>query len=233
MSLRIFYIATLSIAVSICTAMLGVSRVYWGYWTSVPSSYATISTLVTVERFTTLLWDGKPTSGREALERSALNVNYISGDRPLGRVADAIYRRHLFPESDDHVEESLLPAITATLAKRGDLRHGEPGYLLAEELFGDIVVGRNRDNRRVVIAALSGGQVSDDHLPYYEVLLEWGQNGELVVKNLLFYWYDVAGLEGLAHWLAGLAAGVIVTELYLVFGGFYILGRSLRRGAGR
>jgi hypothetical protein len=65
------------------------------------------------------------------------------------------------------------------------------------------------------------------------VLLEPGPNGELVVKKLLFYWYDVAGLEGLAHWLAGLAAGVIVTPVYLLLGGFYILRRCSRRGASR
>jgi hypothetical protein len=75
--------------------------------------------------------------------------------------------------------------------------------------------------------------VSDDHLPYYEVLFEPGTNGELVVKNLLFYWYDVAGLEGSAHWLAGLAAGAIVTAVYLVFAWLYVVGRCLLRRASR
>jgi hypothetical protein len=58
------------------------------------------------------------------------------------------------------------------------------------------------------VAALIGGEASNDHHPYYEVVAEPTQAGGLKIKRLRFYWWDLAGLEGMAHWIAGILATI-------------------------
>jgi hypothetical protein len=61
-------------------------------------------------------------------------------------------------------------------------------------LAGSVVGGRTPDEARVLLVGLEGREISDDHHPYYELLIN-AETG-LIVANRRFYW-DVAGLEGL------------------------------------
>jgi hypothetical protein len=70
----------------------------------------------------------------------------------------------------------------------------------------------------MVVAALWGGEVSNDHHPYYEVAFTSLPTGALHLLGMRQYWFDVAGLEGIAHWLAafaGLIVGTASSAAYL------------------
>jgi hypothetical protein len=77
-------------------------------------------------------------------------------------------------------------------------------------------VGKDRNGRDLYVAALVGGQVSNDHLPYYEIVAVPAGGERVTIKSLHFYWWDLAGLEGFAHWLGGIAGTVLVSTIWFL-----------------
>ena len=61
----------------------------------------------------------------------------------------------------------------------------------------------------MVVAALWGGEESNDHHPYYEATFTRASSGDLKLLDVRRYWWDFAGIEGLAHWFGGLLGMVI------------------------
>lgn len=180
------------------------SRLYWGYWLTPPASDATARHLSEVTSFTSF-WQSGILSGRPALSRAASQVNYVSGEAPGGRLPAALVKRGLLPASERPVDASVLRSFTAALAEAGLLRHGDPGYEHAAELQGHVAVGKGQDGRVLYVAALVGGEVSNDHRPYYEVVAEPTGTDRVTIRRYSFYWWDLAGAEGLAHWFGGIA----------------------------
>jgi hypothetical protein len=178
------------------------SRLYWGYWFTPPSSDRTVRHLAELTSFTSL-WQSTTQSGRPALSRAASEVNHASGDVPGGRLPAALIARGLLPSSEKAADASVLRAITAALAEGNQLRQGGPRYRHATELLGHVAIGKDRNGKELYVAGLIGGEASNDHHPYYEVVAEPAGGGGLKIKHLQFYWWDLAGLEGFAHWIAG------------------------------
>jgi len=141
-----------------------------------------------------------------------------AGDWPIANLPSALVRQGLEPRSSEGVPSALLTAIRRTLESRGALVEGESGYPHAKELWGHGAIGRNVQGAEMVVAALWGGEVSDDHHPYYEAAFASSPTGELKPLSVRQYWFDFAGLEGIAHWLAAFAGcivGVIWSVAYL------------------
>ncbi len=199
-------------------SVLATSRLYWGYWIAPPSSVGTARALSEVTSFTSFWWRTAPVSGRAALLGGAKDVNYVSGDSPYGRLPAALVGRHLLPTSEHPVDPAVLHSLIAALSTCGLLRRGEPGYEYATDLHGHIATGKDRSGRPVYVAALVGGQVSNDHYPYYELIATPLPTGQVKLQHVRFYWYDFAGMEGIAHWFAGLAVASMATAIWLVVG---------------
>jgi hypothetical protein len=193
------------------------SRLYWGYWLTPPDSGRTISELTSVERFSAFVWDGSDTSGKDVLLDAAKAENWISGETPMGRVAAALVRRDLVPVTSEPVPPNLLAAVRRDVEERGWFPDAHPPYIYARQTVGYLAMGRDASGQPMLIAALHGGQASNDHYPYYEMSYAVLPNGELQRRTGRMYWNDYAGLEGIAHWLGvfgglcvGLAAGAIL-----------------------
>jgi hypothetical protein len=201
------------------------SRLYWGYWFTPPSSNGTVRHLAELTSFTSF-WQHTSQSGRSALSSGASEVNHASGDAPGGRLPAALIARGLLPSSERPVDASILRAITTALAERKLLRHGDPGYPDAAKLLGQVAVGKDRNGNELYVAALIGGEASNDHHPYYELVAEPARGDGLKIRQLRFYWWDLAGLEGMAHWIAG----ILATVTWLVCAGFFL---AIRRAASR
>lgn len=138
---------------------------------------------------------------------------------------------------------NLLPAVpTTTLAgfpdlyqliqNSGTLANSTKGYDSAAELRGVVVDAFDRSGNRIVCLGLTGGQLSNDHYPYYELLFRGQKNAaELSFARGQRFFYDVAGIEGFEWhiiWLY-LAALGIVPSLVIFAIARAIWNRKIRR----
>lgn len=67
---------------------------------------------------------------------------------------------------------------------------------------------------RLVLLAICGCAVSNDHFPYFELLYEVQGNGKLVLVAKLRFYFDVAGLEGMDF--SGMFVGLSVMGLAMI-----------------
>ena len=215
MNLRHLFQPVLVIPVVFLLSTCVTSRLYWGYWFTPPAAGETVRQLSELTSFTSF-WRSGGGSGRAALQRAAREVDYTSGEAPGGRVPAALVKRGLLPASEQPVEESILRAFTAALAERGELRQGNAHYRQATELHGHIAIGKDQDGRDLYIAALSGGEVSNDHRPYYEMVATPVGSDRVTINRLRFYWWDLAGVEGFGHWFGGIAGTILVSASWLL-----------------
>jgi hypothetical protein len=207
-------------------ACFATSRLYWGYWVFRPSANWLVSSMVSVERFTTFLCCSPNPSGPSAVQAAATIEFRGAGDDLTGNLPAAMLRRGLEPVSAESVPTELLARIRNSLESRGAVIEGERGYTHAKELWGHVAVGRTTDRSQIVAAALWGGEASNDHHPYYEATFLMSPAGELSMSGMRQYWFDVAGLEGVAHLLGG-AVGCIAG---VVWSAACLLRRNSRRG---
>jgi hypothetical protein len=194
-----------------CGSCSATSRLYWGYWFGLPSASWMLSSIASVERFTTFdcCDAGVGSSGRQAVRMGAELELYGSGHWPRHNLPAALVKQRLQPTTANEVPAPVLASVRRSLESNGALIEGGPGYPFAKTLWGHVAVGQRTHGGSVVIAALWGGEVSNDHRPYYEALLATLPTGELQLLEVRQYWFDVAGLEGLAHVLAGLGGGIL------------------------
>ena len=84
-------------------------------------------------------------------------------------------------------------------------------------MTGIALVAEGRGSQRYLIVGVTGGQVSNDHHPYYEFLFRLPeQDPDPILLSCRRFFYDVAGYEGLAWWAAWLVlfpAGMVILVL--------------------
>lgn len=218
------------VVVPAMAALVGV-RLHWGYWVRPPHPDRTLESVVEVERYTSFASGKAFGSGASAVRDAAARENWAQGEFPLGRLAAAMLRRGLLPASDDGAAISLLDDVSAAFDRQGLLVSGEPGYPQATELRGVVAEAVDGDGQSLVVAALVGGEASNDHHPYYYARLRRTPSG-LVIESFHRYWYDVAGIEGFGH--AGFAwLGVLATALFWIACGPTVLTAMLLRDVWR
>jgi hypothetical protein len=198
-------------------AALTTSRLYWGYWLLVPSADWAVSGLASTERFTTSCCGTDPQSGRTALREAARTEWDGAGNPPVEHLPLALIRQGVEPLTDEAVPASVLSSIRDTLDSAGALAEGEAGYTHAKSLGGHVAMGRDRQGRERIVAALFGGEASNDHHPYYEAAFERTSDGRLRLLGVRRYWFDVAGLEGFAHWLGAIVGAIIGVVISCAF----------------
>lgn len=196
-----------------------VSRLYWGYWLTPPDPGPTMYFLSSVDRCSAFLWDGSLRSGRSVLLDAAGQENWISGEDPMGRVAGALVRRGLLPSTSEAVPANLFAAVHRDLEQLGWLPESRPDYPYARQVVGYLALGRDPSGHATLVAALHGGQASNDHYPYYELSYRVLPHDGLQRRSGRRYWSDFAGLEGIAHWLGafvGACVGFVGSSAFLV-----------------
>jgi hypothetical protein len=83
--------------------------------------------------------------------------------------------------------------------------------------------------RRWQLPACLGGEVSNDHHAYYEAAFAISPTGELRLLKWRRYYYDFAGLEGIAHWLAALAGGMAAVIAWTITAAVRLAWRAASR----
>ena len=203
---------------------IGISRVYWGHFLSRPALLSEISEIAKVKSivsFKTELDDsGKRTMVSDAAyslaDRIASGKKY--GDDCLEeRILIDLERRNLLPVAFATTLDGL-PDLYALITGSGALASSSKGYDSSAQLRGIAVDATDKSGTRLVIFGLTGGQLSNDHYPYYEMLFR-GQKeaAELSFARCQRFFYDAAGMEGFEWnviWLflsiPGIVLGIVV-----------------------
>ena len=130
-----------------------------------------------------------------------------------GRLVREFDRRGLLSPHPPTVPSPLLSTALEGLNDSSMLVPGDPGYDHALDLRGVVISGSDATGRTVVIAALSGGQVSNDHYPHYEFSV--AMDGPPVITASHRFFYDVAGIEGVEGWPIYVGVSAIVLAFTL------------------
>jgi hypothetical protein len=133
-----------------------------------------------------------------------------------GRVLRALKNRHALPAEPRAMSAERLRGLYQALDATGVLENGESGYAYAKELSGVVVEALGSDGRPLVFAGVRGGQVSNDHYPFYEFLFERDSpGGQLKLLSSERFYFDTAGYEGLEwpFWLPYYAIASLIPTI--------------------
>jgi hypothetical protein len=126
---------------------------------------------------------------------------------PLERILLDLYTRKIGIESAEPVSQELLNSIWQAADRAGLLFDGTPERTNTKSLRGHVGIARLKNGNQIAFATLTGDEYSNDHYPYYELVV-YLDDPKFEVANSLWFFYDVAGIEGMS-W-ERLAAGSFV-----------------------
>ena len=219
------------VAVLSFLAAIGVSKLYWGYYLRPPSLDRRIREIERVISLTAVgserrsdgsirLVTNDTYSITDGLSRCRDGVPRIYYDCLSERILVALGDLGKLPASADRMPPEELATLYGELEATEMLRDGGRGCDQAKELTGIVLEAEGKEGQRYLFVGVDGGQVSNDHYPYYEFLfhlLDQDSGPVLLSCNRLFY--DVAGLEGMewsGAWLAFFLLGTVVVVLTVV-----------------
>ena len=222
-----------SIGIAVClvvilsfTAAIGVSKFYWGYYIRRPGLDRRVRAIEQVISLTAFRSERRSDGSVDLVpdERYSVHEQLTAcrDERPSrsyyclsGRVLVALADQGLLPAASEQLPAEALDRLYDRLVETGKLVQGAPGYDHATELAGIVLEDVGRDGQRYLFVAASGGQVSNDHYPYYEFLFRLpGQGAAPKLLSTRRFYYDVAGIEG-AEWPVAFVVFVLVGALLL------------------
>lgn len=185
-------------------AAVSVSKAYWGYWFQRPGILSELDSLTTVEQVI-------PVVKSDVISTEfKVDANYSKKDAYLATDYYFLDERHwvtlvdkgLLP-NDFGFEQDLgiFKNFHQQLQTNRMLATLTAGYESeAETMQGVITVGTANNGAQLALVSLKGGQVSNDHYPYYEMVFHIDpSNSTLTFVRGQRFFYDIAGMEG-AEW---------------------------------
>jgi hypothetical protein len=179
-----------------------ISKFYWGYFFTKPgllSETSQVTEVRAVASIKTVEQSGKRflvADETDSLPDSLASAKKYAEDCLDGRILLELDRRKLIP-----------PAFIGSLAGLSEfyrlieesnaLVASSPGYDSSQQLEGVVVDAIGSQGNRLVFLCLTGGQLSNDHYPYYELLFRGEpESNQLSLIRAQRYFYDAAGMEG-------------------------------------
>jgi hypothetical protein len=108
------------------------------------------------------------------------------------------------------------PDYYALVRDTGIFVSPDPGYKRSALLRGLIISAIDSEGRELVLIAANGGELSNDHYPYYELLFEKQPGtGKFALLSSQYFFFDVAGIEGLEWYF--------IWFVYSMLGGYVAL----------
>jgi hypothetical protein len=212
-------------------AAILVSKAMWGYYLFRPSLDRRIFDAGKVLSVT-IVKTASGESGRTLVPDTSFSITqriqygrddvyYRLGERALIALQD----QGRLPTDPPAMNADRLARLYGVLSRTGRIEAGESGYQDAEDLRGVVIEAEGADKKSLLFVGVQGGQVSNDHYPYYEFL--FSDAGDLKDSKLLStqrFYFDVAGIEGM-EWpvffigfsALGIVFTVSTTLLLLVF----------------
>jgi hypothetical protein len=178
----------------------------WGYYLARPAVDPRIVEARQIETVTQVETISDPSGSRAFAGGpvgevdSFIQVHPQEGDYYVleGRVLRALKDRQALPSEARGMPASRLQSLYKVVDETGRIEEGEPGYWGAKNLRGLVVEALGRDGSRLVFVGVWGGEVSNDHHPYYEFLFTTDSpDGQLRLLSTQRFYYDVAGIEGI------------------------------------
>jgi len=197
-------------------AGMGTSKWYWGYSLFRPPpleefhNIARIPVLIPIER--TDSGAAPPAFVLRNDSSLAKNLSYAKKnpyDYPSGRLLLTLEKNRLLP-AEYSPSISNLPPLWPLAQASGLMAASDTGYESDRFLRGIVVDAVDPTGARLVFLGFNGGQVSNDHYPYYEMLFTappGSTNLKFVRGQRLFF--DVAGIEGVEWYVMGLGLGLL------------------------
>jgi hypothetical protein len=183
---------------------LSASRWYWGYFFMRPPVLGhvhRIQTVTAVVPFETQIdHSGHPLAVPNPNYDLGRDLNEFPDDPYYdltGRVIKALKPKgNLGLVLNDHLD--VFPVVYEELARAGLLAESAQGYNSIKGLRGVMIEGTDADGKKILVVAASGGEVSNDHYPFYEATFssEAGST-DLTWTGGQRFFYDIAGIEGL------------------------------------
>ena len=185
-------------------AALGVTKQYWGYYVKPPNLDARIVNIKRIVSFTPVSTREEP-DGTLALFADPDYIIVKSGDTSPGgyyeleeRVLHALESRKKLQAPLEHMPEEALATVYSFIEDTGLVHPGTPRYESAGMLSAIVIEAESGDGGHLLLVAVAGGQVSNDHYPYYEFLFAMPDGpGKPHLLSCKRWFYDNAGVEGI------------------------------------
>ena len=202
-------------------AAIVVSKGLWGYYLYRPALDRRIANAgkvlsVTIVKTTpggkerTLIPDNSFSIGK-TIEYGQTYDYYSLGERALIALKNA----NRLPASPLPISADRLARLYGVLARTGRLETGQPGYDRAKDLRGVVIEAEGSETNPIVFVGVQGGEVSNDHYPYYEFLFSDPDHaGDLKLLSAQRFYFDVAGIEGMEwpmFFVAFSALGIVLS----------------------
>jgi hypothetical protein len=180
-----------------------ISKAYWGYWFSPPAFLSEVNGVAQVQAiafFKTQRDTQNPVivnDDKYPLSEQLASAKKYSENALTGRVLLELDRRNLIPPNHTATLAGL-PDLYSTIQSSGMLERSSDGYNSSAALWGIAVdaIGTS-PGERLVFLCVQGGQLSNDHYPYYELLFRGKpDSSQLTFVRGQRYFYDAAGMEG-------------------------------------
>ena len=213
---RAYLLAAGIVAMLAFLAAIGVSKAYWGYFLFRPSLLAEFSNIV---RVSALIPVKTPAASNappalvhcddSTLAQDLVYAEKSPYDFPAGRLLLSLSKRQLLP-ADFSSALFDLPLLLPLAQATGLMAVSDPGYHSETFLRGIVVDAVDPAGKRLVFLGFHGGQVSNDHYPYYEMLFAApaGSADLKFVRGQRFF-FDIAGIEGSEWYVMGLGFSLL------------------------
>lgn len=193
---------------------IGMSKYYWGYFFQRPPASAAVEG---IREVTTLSFVRCSVSSGRA--RCALRSDHSLSEELQecrkdqyycleGRIAVGLRESGRLPANPTPTQPAVLRQVESVLTGQNVLVPSESGYDGNADLTGIVVTDENGNRGSVLAIAITGREVSNDHYPHYELLVDAGGDKVRIIRKTVFF-YDVAGMEGVEWLYMFIAAGVL------------------------
>lgn len=212
----------------------------WGYWFKRPSVFQELKkakTIISISNITkangeeNFKIDTETENSREL--RGRKNLYYGNLDRPIMIFEDNSWlqpdlKNHLSIAADlsPKINRENLEILTKTFLNSEILSAPSNKHYFerANRFRGKVIEFITTENKSYYHLGLTSGEISNDHYPYYEFLIERSKTKK-ILKNQT-YFYDIAGIEGLEY---GTLIGIIEFAGLLGIIVFVVLFNGIKR----
>ncbi|MHC4092308.1 MAG: hypothetical protein ACYSVY_18895, partial [Planctomycetota bacterium] len=181
-----------------------VSLNYWGYCFSRPGVDSRVEGFRKVARMSFVSTERQSSGQNHFVHdlKESISKTMREGQRDPyynleSRILFSLAERDLLPDEAQPIDSERLASLYSLLEKTVALEIGESGYPWAKRLEGIVVEAEGPGQQQFLFVGVRGGEVSNDHYPYYEVLYSLPEgDGEPVRVSSKRFYFDLAGMEG-------------------------------------
>lgn len=187
---------------------------YWNYAFYPPALDTRLKTVARVVEFSDHRQKQIDKSGICELERK------VDPEYPFdGRAVRLMCETGRLSGTEPDVSGELVTRLMAALRDRNFFVKSEPGYSSDRQLSWQAIRFISRDEREYIFLEIKGGQVSNDHFPFYEVTAEITEGDTPQIVQSKHFFFDVAGWENIS-WesvaCVTAASGILLSSLVLL-----------------